>query len=138
MSLSNSLQAQSLCQIALLPQHWHGTVQFAMGVLLFVLGAALNMISDATLRRLRAAHPHQYSIPYGGMFYWVSCPHYLGELLEWTGFCIACNFSLASTAFALYTAANLIPRGVAHHEWYRQTFAARYPAHRKAVIPFLW
>jgi 3-oxo-5-alpha-steroid 4-dehydrogenase 1 len=39
-------------------------------------------------------------------------------------------------SFAIWTAANLIPRGVSHHAWYRRTFAD-YPANRRAVIPRL-
>ena len=135
LSLS-SLQAQGLCQFSDFPKDWHKTMQFLLGVLLFVLGVSINLHSDATLRRLRALSPNRRQIPTGGLFEWVSAPHYFGEIVEWTGFCLACNASLASTAFAVYTAANLIPRGIAHHKWYRKNFAA-YPPSRKAVIPYL-
>ena len=64
----------------------------------------------------------RYSIPYGGSFYWVSSPHYFGELLEWIGFCIASNYSLCSLSFVLWTAANLIPRSIHTHNWYKKTF----------------
>jgi hypothetical protein len=33
--------------------------------------------------------------------------------------------------------ANLIPRAVAHHHWYKTTFAD-YPANRRALIPYLF
>jgi hypothetical protein len=36
----------------------------------------------------------------------------------------------------VWTAANLVPRAVAHHRWYRERFAD-YPAERKALVPFL-
>lgn len=131
-----SLQAQGLCRFASFPKDWHTHTQFVCGVLLFLLGAAINLHSDATLRHLRALSPDRRQIPSGGLFEYVSTPHYLGEMVEWAGFCVACNYSLASVAFAVYTAANLIPRGVSHHAWYQTNFAA-YPANRKAVIPFL-
>ena len=35
----------------------------------------------------------------------------LGELLEWTGFAVACG-SLSAWAFAWYTACNLVPRAL--------------------------
>ncbi|MEO7015762.1 MAG: hypothetical protein ABI130_12305, partial [Leifsonia sp.] len=38
----------------------------------------------------------------------------------------------------VYTFANLAPRAMANHRWYRQTFDD-YPGSRKALIPFvLW
>ena len=58
-----------------------------------------------------------------------------GELLEWTGWAIA-TWSLAGVSFAVYTAANLVPRALAHHRWYRETFPD-YPPGRRAVIPYL-
>ena len=39
-------------------------------------------------------------------------------------------------AFALYTFANLAPRALSHHRWYRERFP-EYPADRKAILPFL-
>lgn len=41
---------------------------------------------------------------------------------------------LSALAFALWTAANLIPRALWRHRWYRQTFPD-YPPSRRAVIP---
>jgi 3-oxo-5-alpha-steroid 4-dehydrogenase 1 len=38
--------------------------------------------------------------------------------------------------FANWTMANLVPRVLAHHRWYRETFKD-YPARRRALIPFL-
>jgi hypothetical protein len=55
--------------------------------------------------------------------------------MMWTGWAVA-TWSLAGLSFALFTAANLIPRAVSHHRWYRRTFAD-YPRRRKAVIPGL-
>lgn len=69
----------------------------------------------------------------GGAFRYVSCPNYLGELLEWFGWALA-TWSLGGLAFFTYTAANLVPRALSHHRWYRERFAD-YPAGRKAVIP---
>ena len=57
------------------------------------------------------------------------------ELLEWVGFAIA-SWSLPGLAFAVYTAANLVPRALANRRWYRERFPD-YPSERKALIPFL-
>ena len=50
----------------------------------------------------------------GGMFEWVSCANFLGEIVEWTGFAVAC-WSLPAAVFALMTACNLAPRAIHHH-----------------------
>ena len=46
------------------------------------------------------------------------------------------SWSLPGAAFALYTAANLLPRALASHSWYREQFPD-YPAQRRALLPFL-
>jgi hypothetical protein len=44
----------------------------------------------------------------------VSCPNYLGEILEWIGWAIA-TWSLAGWVFAIWTMANLAPRAFTNH-----------------------
>jgi hypothetical protein len=65
----------------------------------------------------------------------VSAPNYLGEIVEWSGWALA-TWSLAGLAFALYTTANLAPRALANHRWYRQQFPG-YPPERRALLPHL-
>ncbi len=112
---------------------WLGDPRFLAGVALFVTGFALNIHSDNTLLRLRKPGGTGYSVPRGGAFRYVSCPNYLGELLEWAGWALA-TWSPGGLAFFAYTAANLVPRALSHHRWYRTRFE-EYPANRKAVIP---
>mmetsp|Transcript_13489 Transcript_13489/g.24421 ORF Transcript_13489/g.24421 Transcript_13489/m.24421 type:complete len:159 (-) Transcript_13489:270-746(-) len=133
----SSLQAQSLCQFHVLPDNWFYAPQFQFGLLFFFTGMFINIQSDAILRQLRQ-QSCSYQIPRGGSFEYVSAPHYFGEVLEWIGFCTACNFSNASLAFVIFTASNLIPRAIAHHKWYQTAFSGKYPASRKAIIPFVW
>ena len=45
-----------------------------------------NIQCDNILRKLR--EKEGYSIPYGGLFEYVSSGHYLGEIIEWLGFYI--------------------------------------------------
>jgi protein-S-isoprenylcysteine O-methyltransferase Ste14 len=84
---------------------------------------------------LRRRGEKGYKIPHGGLYRWISCPNYFGELLEWTGWAIA-TWSLAGFSFALWTFANLVPRALSNHKWYRQKFAD-YPKNRKAIIPYI-
>lgn len=94
----------------------------------------INIQSDTILLNLRKPGETEYKIPYGGMYKFVSCPNYMSEMLEWIGFATA-TWTLAGLTFALWTVANLLPRAIANHKWYKKQFKD-YPK-RKAVIPFI-
>jgi protein-S-isoprenylcysteine O-methyltransferase Ste14 len=115
---------------------WLVDPRFAMGLVVFLAGWAINHHADASLLRLRASGDLGYRIPDGGLFRWVSCPNYLGEMVEWMGWALM-TWSVAGLAFAAFTAANLIPRARTHHRWYKATFAD-YPPERKALLPHIW
>ncbi|MDP2273634.1 MAG: DUF1295 domain-containing protein [Archangium sp.] len=106
------------------------------GLLLFFVGMGVNLHADHVLRTLRKPGETGYKIPHGGLYGLVSSPNYLGEILEWVGFAIAAQ-TLAGWAFAAFTFANLAPRALSNHRWYRQKFGD-YPSRRRALIPFLW
>jgi len=114
---------------------WLLDPRFIGGLLLFISGFALAKQSDAILRNLRKPGETGYKIPQGGAYRIVSCPNYLGEILQWSGFAIA-GWSLPALAFVCFTAANLIPKAISSHRWYRENFSD-YPENRKAIIPFL-
>lgn len=107
----------------------------AFGLALFVVGAGINLHSDAILRRLRLGSSG-YRIPQGGLFRFISCPNYFGEIVEWTGFALVMG-ALPGFAFLAWTLANLVPRALEHHRWYRTTFPD-YPRERRALVPFLF
>ena len=106
-----------------------------VGVLVFGFGYVVNQHADYVLRNLRKPGETGYKIPFGGLYGVVSCPNYLGEILEWVGFAIAAS-TAPGWAFAFFTASNLVPRAVAHHRWYLEKFAD-YPTRRRAILPFL-
>jgi len=115
---------------------WWTSPQLLGGLTVFFVGFLLNFSSDNILIGLRAGNDTGYKIPRGGAFRWVSCPNHLGEILQWTGFAVAA-WHPAALSFAVWSAANLLPRAVAHHEWYLREFP-EYPPERKAVIPAIW
>jgi hypothetical protein len=129
------INARWISQLGDYPDAWLSRPAFIAGVAVFVLGWTINQHADHILLRLRGAGETGYQIPHGGMYRLVSCPNYLGEMLEWAGWAIAA-WSGAGLAFAVFSIANLLPRAIANHRWYRCEFAD-YPAARKAVIPFL-
>jgi len=106
-----------------------------LGLLTFGAGWWVNLRADNTLLLLRKPSETGYRIPRGSLFERISCPNFLGEIVQWCGFAILC-WNLPSFAFAVWTAANLIPRGLAHHRWYLSTFED-YPKRRKAIFPGL-
>ncbi len=114
---------------------WFGDPRFVLGTVLFVVGWLVNRHSDHVVARLRGPGETEYKIPHGGLYRWVSAPNYLGEIILWSGWALA-TWSWAGLAFAVYTVANLAPRALQHHRWYREQFAD-YPASRRALVPFL-
>jgi len=115
---------------------WLADPRFIAGVLGFVAGYVINRRADLTLRSLRQPGESGYRIPYGGLYRWISCPNYLGEVVIWAGWALA-TWSLPGLAFATWTVANLVPRARAHHAWYREHFPD-YPPGRKAFLPGIW
>jgi 3-oxo-5-alpha-steroid 4-dehydrogenase 1 len=91
--------------------------------------------SDQVLINLRKAGQGDYRIPQGGLFELVSCPNYLGEIVQWFGWALA-SWSLSGLAFALFTVANLLPRAMANHRWYKKTFPD-YPQRRRSIVPYV-
>jgi 3-oxo-5-alpha-steroid 4-dehydrogenase 1 len=114
---------------------WPTDPRFLIGTALFAGGLILNQRSDSTLRRLRRPGETGHKIPQGGAYRWVSCPNYLGEIVEWLGWALA-TWSPAGLAFAVYTMANLVPRALANHRWYQERFPD-YPAERRALVPYI-
>jgi steroid 5-alpha reductase family enzyme len=116
-------------------KEWLSDPRFIAGAVIFVSGMIINISSDNKLIRLRRGKSDGYSIPSGRLFDYVSCPNFLGEIIEWTGFAIMA-WNPAALSFAIWTFVNLVPRALDHHRWYKKNFE-NYPAKRKAIFPFI-
>ena len=127
------INARFISEFAEYANTWLADPRFLIGVGIFLAGFTLNLHSDSILMSLRRPGETGYAIPQGGCFRFVSCPNYLGEILEWLGWAIA-TWSLCGLAFLVFTVANLAPRARSNHRWYQQTFSD-YPARRRALIP---
>ena len=114
---------------------WLTSWQFITGVILFIAGFSINKTADELLRKFRKESPYEYILPKGWLFNYISSPHYFGEIVEWGGWALM-TWSLPGLAFFVFTFANLLPRAISSHKWYRSNFPD-YPAGRKAVVPFL-
>ncbi len=104
------------------------------GLMLFILGMIINVWADDHLIKLRRSSA-TYAQPERGLFKIVSCPNHLGEIVQWGGFLLVAG-NLAALAFFVWTVANLLPRSLAHHRWYREQFV-EYPKERRALIPYV-
>jgi hypothetical protein len=123
-----------LGSLARYPNEWLANPCFLIGLAIFLAGAATNIWADNKLIALRNGDSG-YAIPRVGLFEYISCPNLFGEIVEWCGFALM-FWNLPALSFAIWTAANLIPRALSHHAWYRRHFPD-YPPARRAVIPFL-
>jgi 3-oxo-5-alpha-steroid 4-dehydrogenase 1 len=114
---------------------WLKDPRFIGGMIIFISGFTLNQWADRKLLNLRREPGNGYFIPRGGLFNYVSCPNFLGEIIEWTGFAIMA-WNPATLSFAIWTIVNLLPRALDHHKWYNGYFK-EYPKNRKSIIPYL-
>ena len=117
---------------------WFQDPRFIVGLIIYALGFSLNVYSDSILRNLRSKNPQpeepRYKIPYGGLFKFVSCPQYLGEITSFVGLAVM-TWNLGAVFVVAVTAANLIPRALVTHSWFNKNFD-NYPSERKAIFPF--
>jgi len=116
-------------------EDWMNDPRFIIGILLFFTGMSINWQSDTILINLRKPGETDYKIPNRGLFKFVSCPNHMGEIIEWTGFAIML-WALPGLSFVIWTFANLVPRALNHHLWYRDKFED-YPVERRAVFPYI-
>jgi len=91
--------------------------------------------ADALLARLRAPGETGYKIPRGFLFEEVSCPNYLGEIVEWVGWALAAWVArrivvrvLDGGGTSFRARAGASPAGT------RERFPD-YPPGRRAIVP---
>ena len=116
-------------------ESWLVDPRFVVGLVLFLVGAGLNVWSDYWLRNLRQDSLDERVLPSGGAFKLICCPNLAGEIIEWIGFALL-TWSVPGLAFALWTIANLVPRALWRRDWYRENFES-FPHSRAALIPGL-
>ncbi|KAL0032499.1 hypothetical protein WJX77_004147 [Trebouxia sp. C0004] len=124
--------------IALKPRH-------QLGVCMFLAGNALQGWSHCILASLRHTTAQTvikerdfYQVPQGGPFHWVSCPHYLGEIVIYAGLALLAGQELPLTLLVLcWVVANLLLAAQPTHQWYQRQFPD-YPKNRTALIPYLY
>ena len=120
-------------------------LNYLFGLAIFGLGMYINIHSDYSMIKQRNANKdsnNKYIIPRGFMYELISCPNYFGELTEWLGFFILSN-SFSGLVFFISTFANLFPRAIQYHQWYKNKFKEEFVtdkilSERKSIVPFLF
>ncbi|XP_046886074.1 3-oxo-5-alpha-steroid 4-dehydrogenase 2b [Hypomesus transpacificus] len=135
-TVNGFLQAHYLLHCAQYEDGWASDCRFVTGLMIFIIGMAINIHSDYILRNLRKSGEVVYKIPKGGLFEYVSGANYFGEILEWFGYAMA-TWSFPTLSFALFSLCFIGPRAYHHHRFYHEHFKD-YPRLRKALIPFIF
>mmetsp|Transcript_81269 Transcript_81269/g.143347 ORF Transcript_81269/g.143347 Transcript_81269/m.143347 type:complete len:261 (-) Transcript_81269:56-838(-) len=107
-----------------------------VGIALSLIGQLGNFYHHWLLRQLRLEGQRQYCIPSGGLFGFVTMPHYFFELLSWFGLACVTQHLSSFLAFADMLS-YLSGRSVATTQWYKSKFKD-YPSDRLHLIPFLF
>ena len=128
-----NLQAFGIYYLTDYSQDWMYSYIFFFGLFIFLIGMYINIKSDYHIIALRRDKGPGYHLPSKFMHKYISSPNYFGEIIEWLVWSIL-TWSISGAVFALWTIANLFPRALAHHKWYKEKFDD-YPSNRKAIIP---
>lgn len=125
----------------------YNPILFWVGVIIFFTGQVMSLWTRIKLDRIRKKSSHNdvmryYTIPKGWMFEYISCPHYLFEVISFIGFALA-SLTFAAILFAVVTLIVALWRARLRHHYYKNIFDGingrmRYPTRRKALIPFIY
>ena len=116
-----------------------------LGITFFFLGQIGNFYHHYLLAALRKDNKitskgieqiKNYKIPKGGLFDYVTMPHYFFELISWLGIALTAqqvNSFLVFCSMFSYLAG----RSVATNQWYKDNIPG-YPSKRKNLVPFIF
>lgn len=108
---------------------------FVFGLGLYIMGEVFNFYHHRLLAQLRRNDQEKsYVIPRGGLFQFVTAPHYFMELWAWLGLAFMSRH-LAAYMIFIWTCGYLFARACRTDQWYRSRFPD-YPKERKVIVPF--
>jgi protein-S-isoprenylcysteine O-methyltransferase Ste14 len=128
-----SIQAFGIFYFTEYSENWISSSTFIIGLSIFLLGMYINIRSDYIIVAMKKRNGPGYHIPQTFLYKYLSAPNYFGEIIEWLGWAIL-TWSISGVVFFIWVIANLFPRAIAHHRWYKNKFDD-YPKNRKAIIP---
>eukprot|EP01084_Bolivina_argentea_P296177 510054_1 len=110
----------------------------ALGLSLFCMGECGNCYHHYLIENNRNKYINfkGHVLLKGGLFDYVSCPHYMFEVITWIGWMFISSFSTGSILIFLITS-SLIFKSIQIHNEYKHKFKGLYPTNRKAIFPFI-
>ncbi|OAD06272.1 hypothetical protein MUCCIDRAFT_35128, partial [Mucor lusitanicus CBS 277.49] len=105
------------------------------GLVMFIVGEYTNYYHHLLLRNLRKDGSKEYKIPSGGLFDYVWCPHYLGEIMSFVAMALLAQHILI-LILQLGSAGYLATRAYNTKKWYSDKFDV-IPS-RACLIPFIF
>jgi len=110
--------------------------------LILILMSGLQFKTHLSLSKLRRGvdgqiKSYSHFIPTGGLFDYISCPHYLCEIIIYLCIYIISRFNNLWAVLLFWVVVNQTIAALLTHNWYRSSFGEKYPKWRKAVIPFI-
>ncbi|KAI8340308.1 3-oxo-5-alpha-steroid 4-dehydrogenase-domain-containing protein [Chlamydoabsidia padenii] len=119
---------------AMVPSSETNVYEIGLGMTLFFLGEGLNHYHHLILADLRKDGIKEYKIPRGGLFEYVWCPHYLGEIISFMAMTLLSQHILIFI-FQISSVGYLGVRAYNTRIWYEQTFKITYKKY--CLIPGL-
>ncbi|PON36972.1 3-oxo-5-alpha-steroid 4-dehydrogenase, C-terminal [Parasponia andersonii] len=111
-----------------------------IGAAIFFWGWIHQHHCHAILGSLRESREQvdEYVIPHGDWFKFVSSPHYLAEIVLYSGVLVASGArDVTVWLLFVFVVANLAFAAAETHRWYLRKFE-NYPRNRLAIIPFVY
>ncbi|KAJ0968779.1 hypothetical protein J5N97_021656 [Dioscorea zingiberensis] len=109
------------------------------GAAFFIWGWCHQLRCHAILGSLREHRgADEYAIPRGDWFEYVSCAHYLAEIVIYASILLASG-GLDLTVWLLFSfvVSNLVFAAAETHRWYHHKFD-NYPVTRRAILPYVY
>ncbi|KAJ2722878.1 hypothetical protein GGI07_003005 [Coemansia sp. Benny D115] len=114
----------------------------ALGLLLYTYASVHQWRCHGILFRLRSRSLKEntgYVVPTGDLFSYVSCPHFLCEILLYVSLWMVTGFQATTLVWNIaWTAINLGITARESHMWYKQAFGDKYPRNHRALVPYIF
>ena len=138
------IQNRSIFYFSEYSQNYIFKIQYLIGLIVFIIGMSINIFHDYMMayKRKEIKEKGKYILPKGYLWDYISCPNYFGEMTEWFGFAILSG-TFSGFIFFISTIANLFPRAIKYHNWYKIKFKEQFNDkndkvfYRKAILPFV-
>ena len=118
------------------------TTQQILGLALFFTASYLQFDTHQRLAALRTSgkvKKNSHGLPEGGMFKFLSSPHYFAEALIYISFQSLIGWQhIPSLCITFCTILNQLACAAMSHSWYLGTFGKSFPRERRMFVPFVF